>query len=102
MTSRRNGHRGQLYGTGVIADCVNARYAGVLELIDDDITFFVGFTPVTARLKLSFAGSRPIAQIRQSTVWLRPSSSSSVRLPSAFFTTAFGTAWVWVLGLQRS
>jgi hypothetical protein len=44
-------------------------------LIVDTLVEVMNFTPVAARLKLSVAGSRPIAQIRQSTVWLRPSSS---------------------------
>ncbi len=39
---------------------------GVLIFIDDDIAFFVGFYTSASRLMLSLAGSRPIAQIRQS------------------------------------
>ncbi len=39
----------------------------VLIFIDDDIAFFVGFNASGSRLMLSLAGSRPIAQIRQST-----------------------------------
>ncbi len=41
--ARGNGNRRQLNGPGVIADGINTRHAGVLEFINDDVAFFVGF-----------------------------------------------------------
>ena len=42
-TARGNGNRRQLNGTGIVADGINTRHAGVLEFINDDVAFFVGF-----------------------------------------------------------
>ena len=42
-TARGNSNRRQLNGTGVIADGINSRHAGVLIFINDDVAFFVGF-----------------------------------------------------------
>ena len=52
------------------------------------------FTPVTSRLITSVAGSRPIAQIKVSTVVSRPSCNFKVSEPSAFLTTSSGNALV--------
>lgn len=100
--TRCNCYRCQFYCTRVIADRVNTFNVGVLIFIDDDIAFSLVFTPAASRLMLSLAGSRPIAQIRQSTVSLRPSSSSSVRLPSAFSLPLSGWRWYATVGLRRS
>ena len=61
-TARRNGDRRQLNRAGVIADRINARYAGVLEFIDDDIAFFVGFYAGHAQVEIivrRFTANRP-------------------------------------------
>ncbi len=42
-TARGNGNRRQFNGTGVVADGINTRHAGVLEFINDDVAFFIGF-----------------------------------------------------------
>ncbi len=42
------------------------------DIFDDDIAFFVGFNASGFQVDVSLAGSRPIAQSRQSTVSLRP------------------------------
>ena len=51
-TARSNGNRRQLNGTGVIANGINPRYAGVLEFINDDVAFFVGFHASNGQVKV--------------------------------------------------
>ncbi len=61
-TPRRHGNRGQFNRTGVIAHGINARYAGVLELINDDVAFFIGFHPGCGQVEVvggRFTANRP-------------------------------------------
>ncbi len=61
-TPRRHGNRRQLYGAGVITDGINARYAGVLEFINDNVAFFIGFHPGCGQVEVvggRFTANRP-------------------------------------------
>ncbi len=51
-TARGNGNRRQLNSTGVIANGINPRYAGVLVFINDDVAFFVGFHASNGQVKV--------------------------------------------------
>ena len=57
-----NGDRSQLDGTGIIADGVNTRNVGILEFIDDDIAFIVGYHSGSGEIEVigcRFATDRP-------------------------------------------
>ncbi len=64
------------------------------DIYRDDIAFFVGFNASGFEVDVVMAGSRPIAQIRQSTVSLRPSSAPASGYHRHFSLPLSGWRWV--------
>ena len=61
-TACGHGDRRQLDGAGIIAHRVDARHVGVLELINDDVAFIVGFNARCRQVEVigrRFAANRP-------------------------------------------
>ncbi|VEB90858.1 Uncharacterised protein [Citrobacter koseri] len=61
-TTRRHGDWRQLNRSGVIAHRINTFHAGILEFIDDDVPFFVGFHAGGGKVNVvgcRFAANRP-------------------------------------------
>lgn len=61
-TACGHGDRRQLNGAGIIAHRVDARHVGVLEFINDDVPFIVGFNARCRQIEVvgrRFAANRP-------------------------------------------